>query len=275
MMIDFLIVIIFAAVFIASLQDLKRREVDNYINFFLLCSGAIFLIFSAIWQNNIWLIVYGLLTFILVYILANVFYYGRIFAGGDAKLLIAIFPLFVALGFRDILLNIGIFVFLLMLAGSIYGILYNIFLVAFNFSTFRKQLKLEIKSPIFKGSLIIFVCLMVVGIFYSLALVFGLFVLFAGWFYASGKAIEKSILVREIPAKEVREGDWLVSPIRVGKRLISPDWEGITKAQLKLLAKINQKVRIKDGIPFVPAFFFALIMWVFREELFRIVLSLI
>jgi Flp pilus assembly protein protease CpaA len=119
-MINFLSVLFFIGILIASLQDLKRREVDNYLNFFLLVSGAAFLAFSAVLSD--WkILIFGALSFLIMFSLANIFYYGRIFAGGDAKLMIAMFSLFAAVSLSETLINIGSFIFLLMISGQFMG----------------------------------------------------------------------------------------------------------------------------------------------------------
>ena len=89
-MVDFLFYLFFIGIFIASLQDLKRREVDNYLNFFLLVSGAVFLVISSIFEFNFWILIFAGFSFLIMILIGNVFYYSKIFAGGDAKLLMAL-----------------------------------------------------------------------------------------------------------------------------------------------------------------------------------------
>mgnify|MGYP001585276601 FL=1 len=115
------------------MQDLKRREVDNWLNYFLGVFGLVFLVFSAIFLNDWMIVVFGLMSFGVMFVLGHGFYYGRIFAGGDAKFLIAIFALFVGLTWMQTLENIGIFVLFLMLAGAAYGLLYGFGLFVANF----------------------------------------------------------------------------------------------------------------------------------------------
>jgi len=59
----------------------------------------------------------------------NLFYYGRVFAGGDAKLLIAMTAFFVGVSFYESMINIGVFVLFLMISGSVYGLGYSGFFV--------------------------------------------------------------------------------------------------------------------------------------------------
>ena len=43
--------------------------------------------------------------------------------------------------------------------------------------------------------------------------------------------------------------------IKVGKKIIRADWNGLTKENINLLKKRYKTVLIKQGIPFVPVFF--------------------
>ena len=113
---------------VASLQDLKRREVDNWLNLLLLFSGIGFLVFSAIFESSTNLIILGIISLLIMFVVVNAFYYGRVFAGGDAKLMFAMFALFVASTLRATVINIGMFILFLMLAGSIYGLTYSLVL---------------------------------------------------------------------------------------------------------------------------------------------------
>ncbi|MGC9309859.1 MAG: hypothetical protein ACP5D2_04160, partial [Candidatus Nanoarchaeia archaeon] len=182
---NFLFYFLLVGLIVASLQDLKRREVDNWLNLLLIAGGFSWLVFTSIFYDANYLIrgsiiFLGLLLFIvfvlysneeeyinkkypktkkyllivfinlivlifivglyiifrfdmsliisasislgIMFVLANLFYYSRVFAGGDAKLLLALFPLFVSPMLGKMLIDIGLFSILLMVAGSIYGI---------------------------------------------------------------------------------------------------------------------------------------------------------
>ena len=61
---------------------------------------------------------------------------------------------------------------------------------------------------------------------------------------------------------------WLAEDVKVGRKTIRADWEGISLENIKLLKKAGKsKVRIKQGIPFVPAFLIAFILYYFRDYL--------
>jgi prepilin signal peptidase PulO-like enzyme (type II secretory pathway) len=48
--------------------------------------------------------------------------------------------------------------------------------------------------------------------------------------------------------------------LKIGKKIIEPSWEGLTKEELKLIKKKLKIVKIRQGIPFVPVFFIAFLV---------------
>jgi hypothetical protein len=127
-MFGFLFWLFFVGIGVASLQDLKRREVDNWLNLFLVVSSLVFIFYKVIFTGDA---------------LMNIFYYGRVFAGGDAKLLFAMSVFFIGVDFGVTLMNIGVFVFFLMFAGSIYGLLYSSVLYIKDFRKVNEEVKKE------------------------------------------------------------------------------------------------------------------------------------
>ena len=114
----------------AVLQDLKRREVDNLWNFSLIFFALAYRGFVSVSSGNYWFILNGLIGLGIFFLLANLFYYGRLFAGGDAKLLMAlgtILPLS-----YDWMVNLkifGAFVLLFFILGAVYALIWSFFLV--------------------------------------------------------------------------------------------------------------------------------------------------
>ncbi|MDH3353368.1 MAG: hypothetical protein OEL87_02885 [Nanoarchaeota archaeon] len=78
-------------------------------------------------------------------------------------------------------------------------------------------------------------------------------------------------MVKEISGKELREGDWLVDDIKIKGKIISADWDGLSLEDIELLKK-KKKVKIKEGLPFVPAFFIAFLIYVFLKDWFLVFL---
>jgi len=247
---------------IASLQDFKRREVDNWLNLMILFSGIGFICFSAIFSLNYSVIVYGISLIILMFIAANLFYYGRVFAGGDAKLLFAMSVFLVGKDFFSSMANAGIFLVFVLFSGSIYGIFYSLILFFANFRKTKKEFKrifenLYLRYSVYVG-IILFALSYVDFFFLWISFIF----LVMPVLYAFAKSIEKSVMVKELSAKSLREGDLLAEEIRFKNRNFICDWEGLRKADINFLKGYKKKIKIKEGIPFVPAILMAFLFYI-------------
>lgn len=274
-MFEFLFWLFFVGIFIASIQDIKRREVDNWLNLLLIFSSFVFIFLYSIFSKDSNVIVFAIASLLIMFMLANLFYYGRVFAGGDAKLMFAMSALFVGTSFMSTIENIGFFIMFLLIAGSVYGIFWGIGLFISNFEKVKKRAKKNFKSVYFRymvfAAIVLFV-LSYVDFFFLYASVF-LFLLVILFIFA--KAIEGGAMIIEVSAKDLREGDWLSKDVKIGKSLIKSSWEGLSKKDIYILKKLNRKVKIKEGIPFVPVFFIALILYFFKDRIIEIVLGLI
>lgn len=250
---------------VASLQDLKRREVDNWLNLFLIFGGLAFVFYNALFTGELSLIFQAGFMVVVLLIIMNMFYYGRVFAGGDAKLLFALTAFFIGTEFLTSLANLGVFLLFLMIAGSVYGLSFSIFLYVRASKQVNKKMKEVFSSRLVR--LVFFA-----GLFVSLLGFFELSLLFIGGFavafsllYVFAKGLELVSMTRFVSGKELREGDWLAEDTRVGKRVIPATWDGLTLNELKLLAK-QKRVKIKEGIPFVPSFLIAFLLYAFFRE---------
>lgn len=271
----FLLMLFLAGIILASIQDLKKKEVDNWVNFFLLISGASFIIFKAIVYFNFNYILLGSICFIICFILANAFYYGRFFAGGDAKLLIALFPVFVELGVKESLINILVFIAFLMIVGSFYGVVWSLFFYFKDFSKINKQIKLELNNRYVELCFLLGIILFVLSYFKIILLFFSIFILLSCILFAFAKSIEKISMVREIEVSQLREGDWLAKDIIVKGKKIGYNWEGLNKNQLRVIRNYKNKVLIKEGIAFVPAFLIAFLFYLFKNQIFSFIFNLV
>jgi len=324
---SFLFLAVLLGVVIATLQDIKRKEVDNWLNLLILFVGSAYLFFKGIGSESFFsllillacllgtsflyfhtfnfkqpltkikeylfslgLLVVAVVCFFLIlayypllgatslyllfslgllamFVLSNLFYYGRVFAGGDSKLLFALTPFFISLTLKMTLSNILIFAFLLMLAGSVYGLLYSLALYTKNFSRANKNICKEYRKHNKWYFLLSFIALCLLGFYHPLSfLLAGLFLLFILLFLFA-RGLEGVSMIKTISGKQLQEGDWLAHDVRIGKKLIKADWNGLTKKELAILKK-KKKVTIKEGFAFVPAFLIAyLLYFLFREHI--------
>jgi len=261
----FLIVLALVWIVIAIVQDFRKREVANWLNFSLIAIALSYRAFLSIFFWNHLYFINGLIGFAVFFGLANLFYYSRVFAGGDAKLLMglgAVLPF--SFFFYENLQIFLYFIILLMFAGSIYGLLYSIVLSYGNRQAFSKEFLKQFKNNkrlilvFLIPSIFLFILLSIIGEYILILL--PLLILVFPFLYIYAKSIEESCMIKSVYAKKLTEGDWLYREVRVGRQRVKPNWEGLSKKELKILRKSRKKILIKEGIPFTPSFLFALLI---------------
>ena len=246
---------------VATIQDIKKREIANWLNFSLLAFALAYRAFYSVITNNYKFFLLGVLGFMLFLILANVFYYAKAFAGGDAKLLIAYGAILPFSSYLNIILLSVTFLILLFSVGAVYSLLYSIFIVAKNKSVFKKHFKINWKKyRIFVlVPIIIFIILALAKVYIYFSLTF-LLISLGVLLYIYTLALDKCMIVL-LPPNKLTEGDWLIQDIKLPKNLtIKKTVHGLSKKDISLLKKYNKTIKIKQGIPFVPAFLISLII---------------
>jgi Flp pilus assembly protein protease CpaA len=264
----FLIMGVLFWVFIAVVQDFRKREVANWWSFSLIAFILAYRAFVAVYFGNWMYLGWGLVGLVIGFILSNVFYYARMFAGGDSKLLMALgafLPLSNTFGE-----NISIFLLftlLFIIAGSVYGLVYSLIIMLINFSKFINSFKNQFsKYKIQTLSFISFMALICIGfLFFKIeaGVILSLILMILPLLLLGAKAIEESCLTKKILVGDLTIGDWLVNSIKVGKKLIKPNWEGLSEEELEVINKKfgkKKKVEVKYGIPFTPAFLLAILL---------------
>ena len=268
-MFEIIFLIILALIFIlaATIQDLRMREVANWTNFGLIIFAIGFRFFWSLFSESGFGFFYqGLIGLGIFFVIGNLAYYGRLFAGGDAKLMIAMGAI---LPFSfDFFSNLNIFLSFLVLflfLGAGYGIIWSVFLAFRNGKEFKREFSKRWSANKKLSSWIMFLGLIILfgGFFEGVLFVLGIFVFLSPYIYLFTLSIDRACMVLEIPSKKLREGDWLSEDLKVGKRVISKNWEGLTKDQIKQISKKFKKVKIKQGIPFIPVFLISFLVLVF------------
>jgi Flp pilus assembly protein protease CpaA len=263
----FLFVLAGAWLIFASVQDLRKREVANWLNFSLLTFALAYRgIYAGVFDDRMFL-VYGLVGFGLFFILGNVFYYTKLFGGGDTKLLAGLGAVLPFSSWNDFaLLGIG-FIILFFLVGAVYGVFYSIYLVLRSKERFMKEFRKGMRAR-----KMLFVVPVALGIAFWIANFFmpvgwGLIafaVLFSGGsllLYVYLRALDVCMII-PVNAKNLTEGDWTMGDIKVGRKLIKKSVHGLSWEEIKLLRKANKTVLIKEGIPFVPVFLISFLVMV-------------
>jgi len=257
----------------AAIQDIKTREVSNWLNFSLIAFALAYRAFYSISNKNPQFFLLGLYGFIIFFILAHVFYYGRAFAGGDAKLLMGLGIILPYTSYKSLFTLSITFIFLLFLVGAIYSIIYSTFIVAKNKEKFIKTFKKYFrKNPILISiSLISFLIFLSLSYFIPLLLPFAIILLIPSLFIYT-KSLDKC-MIKYLPPNKLTEGDWILNDIKVGKKTIKKTVHGLSAQDIKLLKKHNKKILVKDGVPFVPAFLISLLIMVFFEGILSLSLE--
>ncbi len=266
-MIDLIMIVLALSVLItASIQDLKKREVMDWLNFGLIASALLIRTsFSSITGDWSYFLngIYGLLIGVA---LAYLMFYTGQWGGGDSKLLMGMGAL---IGYSTFLFIFMINIFLL---GAVYGLIYTIILAIRKRKQFVKEFALLFKQNKLTHRILLLVCLVLVFATYFVDYLLKLpllmiIVLSLSMFYLFlfTKSVEKSCMLKYYNPMKLTEGDWIAKDVKYkGKYLAGPKDLGIDKKQIKLIQSLYKKgkikqILVKEGIPFVPSFLFAYI----------------
>ena len=258
----FLYIVGFIAILFAVIQDLRTREIANWLTFSLVAFVLAYRAIYSIYSNNFMFFMYGLFGVFLFVGLGYLFYYARVFAGGDAKLLFGLGGIFPYSSLFDyVYYGVG-FVLLLFTSGVIYTLFYSFFLVRQNYSNFRKSFVNQVKRLryFFVVSVILATIVILTKGSYESAIIiniFAFFVLLSPFLFAYVRAVEKSCMIQLISPDKLTEGDWLERDVYVNGKVIKKNFAGLNFNEIIILRKNGKKVLIKAGVPFAPAFLIA------------------
>lgn len=251
----------------ASIQDLRKREVADWLNFSLIIFALGFRFFYSIFSNNSFGFFYqGLLGLGIFFILGNVLYYGRLFAGGDAKLMIALGAVLPLSGNFFVNLKVfATFIILFLFAGAIYGVVVTLNLSIRHFKVFKYDFYQRVKKNKRKFFAImgLGVLMMVFGFIESLLFVFGVLIFVFPYLFFYAKSVDEKCMIKSVNVKDLTEGDWLYKDVKIGKETIKARWDGLSKFEIEKIKKKYSKIKIRQGIPFVPVFLIAFLILIY------------
>jgi len=261
----FLSVLFFVWCFFAVLQDLRKREIADWLNFSLLVFALGFRFFWSLFSNDFRFFYQGIIGTGIFLALAYLFYYSRFFAGGDAKLLIslgAIVPFS-----NDLFSNLKIFACfftLFFFVGGFYVLLASLVLGLKNFREVKKFFlhrlyEERIAFFVLGGfSLVLVLC----GFFSKLSFIIGVLVFLLSFFYLYAISVDRVCMVKRVRPSELREGDWLFEDVFVNGKRIRASWDGLSSKEISILRKARKSVLIRGGVPFSPAFLISFVLFV-------------
>jgi Flp pilus assembly protein protease CpaA len=265
-MLEFLVMIGLVAIIFAIVQDFRYREVANWLNFSLLVFALAFRAFFSSLTGDYMFLVFGIVGLSVTFVVGHLLYYGRLFAGGDAKLFIAlgvILPF--SNNFYDNNMIFLVFLIALLFGGAVYSLGFSGVLAYKNKEGFSKKFKELYKENVghFYASLA-FSSAFIVYSFISNSMIFmvvPIFLIGLFFLYIYAKSVEQSCMLKLVSANNVRIGDWLEKELRVKGKTIKPHWEGLSEDEVNLIKKnYKDKILIKEGIPFTPAFLIAFLV---------------
>jgi len=288
---EFLIWFVGIILFIAAIIDIKTREVPDFLSYTLIAVALASNAISSAAQLSFVPILGSLAGLLFAFCLGWALFYLGQWGGGDSKLIIGIGAAFGLPIITANSLNLDIISYLksdivallsnMILVGALYAMMMA-FILAFR----NKDAVMKKTSELLKESRawrIPFSAMLIVASVTIYFLTSGfernlliiLLLLCAGFSYlwVFVKAVEETAMKKWVSPQKVTEGDWFAESVIVGKKtIVSNKDPGITKEQIKeLMAAFKKgkikKVKIKEGIPFVPNFFLSYLVTLFFGSL--------
>ncbi len=264
------------ALFFAMLEDLRTREVPDWISFGLifisLGTAAIF----SIHLEDYSYIVKSVSGLIICVGIAYLMYYTAQWGGGDSKLLMAMGALFgIDIFNLTRVPNLIILLINIAIIGAIYGISWSLYAALRNWQSFKQSFKEKIYSDRFKKIRkynIIIVILFLVALFFvpfsfkALLVAVILFLYVTLYLWAFIRSVEESCMIVERKVEDLVPGDWIAEEVKIdGEHVIGVEDLGISEKQIKKIKDSDlEKVVVREGVPFVPSFFigYTLTLWI-------------
>jgi len=267
----FLFVLALIWIVFAVVSDLRKREIPNWLCFSLIVFALGFRFFYSFFQGeNFSFFYHGLIGFGIFLVLGNLLYYGRMFAGGDAKLMIAFGAVLPFSNiFSENLIIFILFFLLFLVVGAVYGLVWSLLLSLRNFKNFKKEFYKQLikNKTMFKLIMFLGLVFMIAGFFEGSLFYFGILIFLFVYLYTYAKAVDEACMIKKISSNKLTEGDWLYEDVKIGKKTIKANWDGLTKEQIKMIKGKHKSVLIRQGIPFGPVFLIAfLILFYFWQS---------
>ncbi len=253
----------------ASIIDLKTKEVPDWLSYSLiLISLSIQAVYSVI-VNNPKFIFLGLVGLVIGTLLGSLMYYTKQWGGGDAKLLMGISLIYFNYPSSSIA-NIPFLLLILLniiFVGTVYSLIWSLYLFIRNRKECSKKLKeLRQKSKKIRNALCVVTILVALSVVMidpspiTIPLILAPLLLY--YLIISIKSVEAVAFYKTIPLSKLTEGDWITKDISIHNKIVyNSSSPGVTKEQINILRQHKLKeILIKEGIPFVPVFFLALVV---------------
>ncbi len=265
MAINFLFIFFAVGILIACIQDIKRREIDRWLTYILLIGGFLYLIVGVIINRDYIMFFQMSFSILIMFLLSNLLYYSKFFAGGDSNLLFSMSAFFVGRSVLISSLNILSFIVILFISGGLYGLFYSLFLYFKNFEEVNKSIKYNFKKTKLKYFLLVSLPFFIFSFLHIFLLPLAVMLFLFPILFVLTKALEEKCLTKTISTSNLRSGDWINEDIKIKNKIIKSSFYGVNEEDIKLL-KLNENITIKEGIPFAPVFLISLLVGLFLFE---------
>ncbi len=268
-MMDILLVAVgIAGLIVATIVDIKKREVPDWVSYSMICSGFALRLINSITTNDWLYSLYGLIGFGVMLGIGMFMYYAKQWGGGDTKLIMALGIIFATVG-NDRYFLIDLFINLLII-GAAYGIAFGVFLAIKKWDKFKEEVKkvmiknkkIRIGTLILGGAVALVIIIVqdrLITMFLALPTLLLILYIYIITFM---RAVDKACMYKHIEVEKLTEGDWVAEEVKANNRVIcGPKDLGLEKEQIEELKRLKiKKVLVKEGIPFVPPFLIATIL---------------
>lgn len=264
-----ILVVCFVVLIWSSVTDIKTTEVPDWLTHTAIVFGFVLNGMQS-WLGHSWapLIASGV-GFGACFVIGVVTYYGGMWGGGDAKILMALGSL-VGMQFRldTLLLSFALY---FLLVGAAYGLVWSVAVAIRRRERFVPAYRAFVRTPFGLGIRAAgFGLMLAFGItalllqdtqLRGITLVLAVFFPFIAHVMLFVKSVEQCMVRKAVP-NELLEGDWVMKDVVVGtKTVFAANKTGIPQHKIDELKHLSEKhhitILVKDGIPFVPAFFIA------------------
>lgn len=261
----FLYVLTFIWILFAVVQDIKSREIADWLNYSLIIFAIGFRFFYSLFNGGFEFLYQGLIGLGIFFILGNLFYYSKFFAGGDAKLMIAlgaVLPFSYTFGVN--LRYMGIFLLIFFIVAVVYSLGASIILSI----KYRKRFKKEFKKlwkknkmgVVRKIFMVLGLIFMVLGLYWNILFYLGILAFIFPLLFVFAKAVDEACMVKKVNVSKLTIGDWLYKDVKIGKKIIKAKWDGLLKKDIALLKKHKKEIWVRYGVPFSPVFLISFVL---------------
>lgn len=245
-----------------SIQDWKTREISDWATLSLVAIGLGIRAIFSFEAGDFSILSLALLGTTILLGISFIFYYSKVFAGGDFKLLTGLGPFIPGTAFGSVVANAFFGVILLLLLGFVYSFIMSSVVALKNKNVFRNNFKEKGKMYYF-----IIPIIAVLGISaaytgdYIVTILMGIISL-ALLTYPYLLSVDACMLRLYKPGK-LTPGDWILKDIHVGNKVVKSTVHGLSEKDIILLKKYRKSIYVKEGIPFVPVFLLCFLVMVF------------